>query len=200
MIHPDDLPLDLAGLVASRICHDLISPLGAIGNGVELLQMSDGGDGSEVALIAQSVENAQARIRFFRVAFGTAGPDQVIAHHEVVSTLAATARGGRLSYFWEPEQALARVEVRIAFLALLCLETAMAYGGDVHVRRNAGTWDISGESERLRALPELWGILGGTAAPVTAAQVQFAMLGGLVQDSGRRLTVTQAPTRIGISF
>jgi histidine phosphotransferase ChpT len=64
--------IELTSLIGSRICHDLISPLGAIGNGVELLAMSEVAKGPEMSLIAESVENANARIRFFRVAFGAA--------------------------------------------------------------------------------------------------------------------------------
>jgi len=62
----------LNDLIGSRICHDLISPLGAIGNGVELLTMSGTSTAPEISLIAESVENANARIRFFRIAFGAA--------------------------------------------------------------------------------------------------------------------------------
>ena len=67
---------DLSALLGSRICHDLISPLGAIANGVELLQMSGAAASPEVALIAESVANANARIRFFRVAYGIASAGQ----------------------------------------------------------------------------------------------------------------------------
>ncbi len=62
---------DLVALIGSRICHDLISPIGAIGNGIELIGLSGAGAGPEMALISESVTNAQARIRFYyRVAFG----------------------------------------------------------------------------------------------------------------------------------
>ncbi len=47
---PTDLPTDLIALVGSRICHDLVSPLGAIGNGVELLAMAGAMPGPELAL------------------------------------------------------------------------------------------------------------------------------------------------------
>lgn len=192
---------DLAALVASRICHDLISPLGAIGNGVELLQMSDGGDGSEMTLIVQSVENAQARIRFFRIAFGAAGEEQAIAQSEVMATLAAAARGGRLNYFWEAEGTLSRREVRVAFLVLLCLETAMPYGGDVHIRRaGESCWEITAEAARLRPLPELWAAFAGQAVPVTAAQVQFALAPGMAAAAGRRIAVTMGAERICVTF
>lgn len=67
---------DIASLVGSRICHDLISPIGAISNGVELIGMTQGTDGAEMSLINDSVQNANARIRFFRVAYGSATPEQ----------------------------------------------------------------------------------------------------------------------------
>ena len=75
---------DLAALIGSRICHDLISPIGAINNGLELVAMSGDVMSQEMELIAQSVENASARIRFFRVAFGSAG-GQLIDRAESVS-------------------------------------------------------------------------------------------------------------------
>ena len=62
---------DLAALVGSRICHDLISPIGAIGNGLELFLMDTAG-GPELALITESISHAKARIRFFRVAYDEA--------------------------------------------------------------------------------------------------------------------------------
>ena len=58
---------DIAALVGSRICHDLISPIGAIGNGVELIGLTENTSSPELALISESVDNANARIRFFRV-------------------------------------------------------------------------------------------------------------------------------------
>jgi histidine phosphotransferase ChpT len=67
---------DLTALVGSRICHDLVSPLGAIGNGVELLGLTGIAPSPEMALIVESVENANARLRFFRIAYGAAGTDQ----------------------------------------------------------------------------------------------------------------------------
>ena len=101
--HPVTVMLDkpdLAALIASRICHDLISPIGAIGNGVELLAMEPGAVRPEMALISESVANANARIRFFRISFGAASGDQRIARSEVMSVLTDLTRGGRVSYAW----------------------------------------------------------------------------------------------------
>ena len=61
----------LASLIGSRTCHDLISPIGTIHNGIELIKMSTKDKlGSESDLIAGSSNNAFNRIKFFRIAFG----------------------------------------------------------------------------------------------------------------------------------
>ena len=64
-------PLDLSALIGSRICHDLINPLGAIANGVELIALTVAEQTPEMLLFAESVEAANARIEFFRLAYGT---------------------------------------------------------------------------------------------------------------------------------
>src|ERR1700752_3776769 len=67
--------LDLAALLCSRICHDLISPTGAIVNGLEVLE--EGGDAETrsfaMDLIKKSARTASARLQFCRIAFGAAG-------------------------------------------------------------------------------------------------------------------------------
>jgi histidine phosphotransferase ChpT len=67
--------LDLAALLCSRICHDLISPAGAIVNGLEVLD--EGGDAETqkfaMDLIKKSARTASARLQFCRIAFGAAG-------------------------------------------------------------------------------------------------------------------------------
>src|SRR6478752_4454600 len=67
--------LDLAALLCSRVCHDLISPVGAIANGLEV--MEDGKDEETkkfaLDLIKKSAKTASARLQFCRIAFGAAG-------------------------------------------------------------------------------------------------------------------------------
>lgn len=169
---------DLAALLGSRICHDLISPLGAIGNGVELLMLDGGTPRPEVALIAQSVASANARIRFLRIAFGVAGGDQQIGQPEIIALLADWTRGGRLTIDWQPAGDLSRPDVRRAFLALLCLESALPFGGVVVVQKHRGGWRFSGTGRRTRIEPDLWAMLtDGAALPaLTAPQVHFGLL------------------------
>jgi histidine phosphotransferase ChpT len=67
--------LDLAALLCSRVCHDLISPSGAIVNGLEVLEESKDEETKSFALdlIKKSAKTASARLQFCRIAFGAAG-------------------------------------------------------------------------------------------------------------------------------
>lgn len=63
---------DLAALLCSRVCHDIISPVGAINNGLELLD-EGGADEDAMDLIRSSAHNASVRLKFARLAFGASG-------------------------------------------------------------------------------------------------------------------------------
>ncbi|MAZ84098.1 MAG: histidine phosphotransferase [Hoeflea sp.] len=63
---------DLAALLCSRVCHDIISPVGAINNGLELLD-EGGADEDAMDLIRTSALNASVRLKFARLAFGASG-------------------------------------------------------------------------------------------------------------------------------
>ena len=111
---------DFAALIGSRICHDLISPDGAINNGIELIQMTTPSLGPEMAMISESVTNASARIRFFRIAFGAAG-EQLVGRQEVMSILKNVYVDTRLTVVWGPVDGQSRKKVRLTFLAVMCL-------------------------------------------------------------------------------
>jgi histidine phosphotransferase ChpT len=192
---------NLAALIGSRICHDLISPVGAINNGLELLAMSGAMAGPELELISDSVLNANARIRFFRVAFGAAG-DQQMGRAEVVSVLDDIGKGGRMKYQWTLSEGCSRSDVRMAFLAALCLETALPYGGMITLSREAGKWTITGQGRKVNVEAPLWGHLDGsdTSANLTPAQVQFALLPAAAQEVDQKVGFDHSEEKITIWF
>ncbi|RUS63122.1 histidine phosphotransferase [Pseudorhodobacter sp. E13] len=191
---------DLAALLGSRICHDLISPIGAIGNGVELLMMENNTPSPELALIAESVAAANARIRFFRVAFGLSGGDQRIGRPELTKTLADTTQGGRISIDWQrPGDALRR-EAKLAFLAILCCESALAFGGRITITQEEAKWHIVAQAERLRIDADLWDSLSKPGPELSPAQVHFALLPAELSVQDQRLRVQISDTEIKLSF
>lgn len=199
----------LASLIASRICHDLISPVGAISNGLEL--MSLGGStaaGPELSLVTESCENASARIRFFRIAFGAATDTSLVARNEVITVLRALSEAGRVNYDWLPTEDLPRREVQLALLGLQCVESALPRGGEICVEYQPGRWTISGLAERIAPDPDHWAQLasftramrpGENEPSVPPNQVQFVLLPLLAHDLGRKPSVEEAKGRITLT-
>ncbi|MEM1074742.1 MAG: histidine phosphotransferase family protein [Pseudomonadota bacterium] len=193
--------VNLGALIGSRICHDLISPIGAINNGLELLDMSGGTPGPEMELIQESVGNASARIRYFRVAFGAAG-EQMMGRAEIVSILRDVMGGARLDVAWGPMDAQPRSSVRMAFLALLCMETAMPYGGRIEISQDDGAWLLHGHADKLNIDMAIWDILATRSAPsdLRPAQVQFALLPLIAADEQRSVFSQFSETEIKLQF
>lgn len=185
-------PGDLAALLGSRLCHDLVSPLGAIGNGVELLEMSPDYPGlsqtPEMRLISEAVVSARQRIQGYRMAFGLAQGDQRVSRAELGRLIEGMAAQGRLSLTLDAEGDFARPEVRMIMLALMCMESAMPWGGRVIVLRATPGWRLVAECDRSRVDPDLWAWLdGGTARAPAPSEVHFPLLAETAMAAGRRL-------------
>lgn len=195
----------LASLIGSRICHDLISPVGAIQNGIELLALEGAVRGPEMMLISDSVAAASAKIRFLRVAFGLAGHGQKIGPPEVTCILDDISRAGRVTFDWTPQGSFERTDIQEVFLALLCLESSMPFGGTISVTRpddSAVGWEVSGPAQTARPDPSVWQTLqtGDGIDAVMPAHVQFALLPALVKDRFGSIRVTETETSLTIQF
>lgn len=178
---------NIAALTASRICHDLISPIGAVANGLELIELAGTADGPEMALVRQSAAHANARIRMYRLAFGTASDTQMVTPDEVRSILSAIYDGTRITCESSLRTALPRNMAQAVLLAVLCAEHALGVGGQLHIHEAGPHWHIDARSDRLRSDPALWGLL--THQPVQDAiapsAVQFALLPMVLSDMGK---------------
>ena len=192
---------DLAALIGSRICHDLISPIGAINNGLELLDLAGAMQGPELELISDSARNAGARVRFFRIAYGAAG-DQMLGRAEIVSLLADMASGSRFTVHWKPCDPTPRAQVRLAFLAVQCCESAMPLGGDIRVSKDESTWTVAATAQKLSIDAGLWDRLTrpGLVAGLTPAQVQFALLPAAAAEQGRRVMTCHEASGVTVRF
>ncbi|AJE47027.1 histidine phosphotransferase family protein [Celeribacter indicus] len=184
----DTLARDIAAMIGSRICHDLISPVGAISNGVELLAMSGAAAGPEISLISESVENANARVRFFRIAFGMASPGQMTSRREMAGVFKGIATP-RLTYRWEVPEDMPREEVKLACLMTMCVETALPRGGEIRIGRTGGQWSVCAQAERLAPAPDLWARLDALspAEGLRPSEVQFLLAPMQAAALGRRI-------------
>ena len=79
-----NIDMDLLEMLASKVCHDLISPIGAVNNGIEFLEDMGPDAGKEVTdLIAFSAGQASAKLKAYRMAYGAGGADDSIKPEEV---------------------------------------------------------------------------------------------------------------------
>lgn len=134
---PQPSDLDLAALISSKICHDVIGPVGAIYNGLEILNEDDDADAKSYALnvIRQVTEQASARLQFARFAFGAAGSAGAIID---LNTAEQISRGfvgqGKHKLHWKgPMGHMAKDKVKLLLNLVACSMTALPRGGDIEV-------------------------------------------------------------------
>jgi histidine phosphotransferase ChpT len=188
--HSPHGPQSLAELTASRLCHDLVNPLGAIGNGVELIELTGSVRGPEMDLIRDAVRDAQARVRFLRIAFGSGGSTQLLSAREARMTALAPWQGARLSIDWTAQGDVPRAQAKLAYLMLLCAETALPMGGAVTLgQEGGGPWRLEAVAPRVAMDEALWSVLrfgmGAAGRPLRPSEVQFAALHAAAEPLGQ---------------
>src|SRR6202048_421389 len=135
-VHAPDA-LELAALLCSRVCHDLISPVGAIVNGLEVLDDNPKPDDREFALdlIKKSARTASARLQFCRLAFGAAGAGGA----SLDTRGAEEGAGGRLAddktrLSWNVARVLMpKNKVKLVLNLCLIAAAAIPRGGEIEV-------------------------------------------------------------------
>ena len=195
MSQPD---ADLAALIAQRLCHDLVNPLGAVGNGLELMAMTQA-ETPEMALMRNSLAQALGRIKLYRLAFGTAPEAGTVAGAEVVAALDALGGSRPLTVCPDLPAVLPRVEARLLALMALCAETALAWGGRLSAPV-ADRIEVAAEAPRLRLDPEVWGALADRRDPAAASPtlVQFSLALRAAAQARRPITVDRSEGRVAL--
>jgi histidine phosphotransferase ChpT len=130
-------PLDLAALLCSRVCHDLISPVGAIVNGLEVLAEEKDEETKKFALelIKKSSATASAKLQFCRIAFGAAGSAGAQIDLGDAQTIArGFLEDDKTKLAWNlPRVLLAKNRVKLLLNMLLIAGQSIPRGGNLTV-------------------------------------------------------------------
>lgn len=146
---PDD-PDGYAGLLCARLCHDLISPAGAVGNGVELLQELGAAAGPELDLVARSAGQVTAALQFLRLAFGTAGADDRVSLDGLARTVRPWFDHQRPVLRWPETPAdLTLREARLLANLLQIAVSVLPRGGEVAVEAAPGRLSVHAAGRTL---------------------------------------------------
>ena len=161
--------LDFAALLVSRVCHDLVSPVGAVVNGLEVLE-----DETDMAmradalrLVAASAEQAAARLQFARIAFGAAGSAGAeLDLAEVGRIMSGLLKGGKVELVWQAEAVnWPKDWAKLLMNAVLVGADSLPRGGKIHV-----------ETSRAAQAPKFTIRAAGTIARITP-EVERALSG-----------------------
>lgn len=172
--------LTLAGLVASRICHDLISPVGAIGNGLELMQ-GPGSGAEELDLLADCSAAATSSLQFLRLAFGARDANERLGRDELSATITPyfARRKCALDLRDAPESLTFGAARPLLWLALVGAAT-LPRGGELALARAdsaplALEWAARGET-RMQARAAALLSAAPAVADVSPGEVHFLLL------------------------
>jgi histidine phosphotransferase ChpT len=136
-------------MLASKICHDLISPVGAINNGVELVN-DVGGDVVEEAmkLIGDSAAQAAKKLRLFRICYGRAGSESNLTIKDVRGIAEEYLSAGKIKLVWPAELpsenfSAQKGGLKLLLNVILLAEETLAYGGTVTIQPSSDPAHIS---------------------------------------------------------
>ncbi|MEM0898515.1 MAG: histidine phosphotransferase family protein [Pseudomonadota bacterium] len=207
MIDLDHLsPADLSALLCSRICHDIVSPVGAINNGLELIE-DIGPDEGAMDLIKTSAVNASSRLQFFRIAFGAAGSAGVqIDTGDAEKVATAWIKDEKPEMTWSCDRALlAKNRVKLMLNVLIVANASLPRGGEIDFKVEGAlteTQTIAATATgRMAKVPAaLSEMLGATSSEVQvdAHNVQFFYTLLLAREAGMTITVSQDENKVVI--
>lgn len=142
---PQGISAAVLELLASRICHDLISPVGAVNNGIEFLEEMGANAGAEaIQLIAHSARQASVRLQAFRICYGAGGRDANIKPEDIKKTFEAlTEADGKIAQSWDPHAPLGFSErpagyCKILMGAMMLGAESLPKGGIIKVKAGSG--------------------------------------------------------------
>ena len=152
-------PVDLASLLCSRLCHDLMSPVGALNNGIELLADEQDPDMRDkcLELLAASARASANKLKFFRLAFGAAGGfgEDVDTHEAEAALEGVFGAERRIELGWVvSEGKLPKGAVKLLLNLSLLAGDALVRGGrlDVGAETRDGEIELAVRAEGPRIL------------------------------------------------
>lgn len=201
--------IELASLLVSRVCHDLISPVGALSNGVEVL--ADENDpvmrDHAIALIAKSAEGAAAKLKLCRLAYGSMGSagDQV-SLSDARDALEGFLKDSKTRLDWRaPAMLLPKDTVKLALnLAMAAMDT-IPRGGVVRVTADSTPEGVqlvaACEGPMSRVTDELKLALAGEyqLSELDGRRVQPFFTGLVARDLGGSVSIGEDGAAITLS-
>ncbi len=197
---------ELVSLLCSRLCHDLVSPVGAVTNGLEVLADETDAEMREMAmrLITQSADRAAHRLQFARLAYGSSGgPDGMVDMGEAKKVTAAVLEDHKITLEWRCDLgATGRMPAKLLANAAFLAAESLPRGGILvaALRQEGGTTNIAinASGPMVRPIDGMAEILNGNMAVASLAPraAQAFYTGLIARLMGGNLQMSVQPEQL----
>jgi histidine phosphotransferase ChpT len=201
--------LDLAALLCSRVCHDLISPVGAIINGLEVMEEGRDEETSKFAmdLIKKSAGTASAKLQFCRLAFGAAGSAGAqIDTGDAEKVTRGLMEDDKTKLGWNlPRVLLAKNRVKLLLNMLLLAAQAIPRGGELTINPigegETMGFRVTASGSHVRVPPAVPALLAGEPADhaVDAHAIQPFYTGLLAKSCGLAIAIASEGNTMAVT-
>jgi histidine phosphotransferase ChpT len=194
--------LDLAALLCSRVCHDIVSPVGAIANGLEMMDEEDDEEMRKLALelVRRSARQASAKLQFCRMAFGAAGGVGSMLDVGEAGDIAQLFLGDdKVKLGWlAPRGARDKNEVKLLLNLLLLAVAAVPRGGTVTIEATDDLLSATAEGDGARLADKTKAVLDRAvpAAEFDARLVQAYYALRLAEQAGFAIAAEVKPRMV----
>jgi histidine phosphotransferase ChpT len=200
--------LEFAGLLVSRVCHDLVSPVGAVMNGLEVLE--DERDAAMRAdamkLVASSAAQAAARLQFARIAFGAAGSAGTeLDLNEVGRMVQGLLKDGKVQVEWHAASVnWPKDWAKLLMNATLLAAESLPRGGQVHVETGsegaAPAFRVRAAGQGARVLEDVERAARGEPnGPVDGRSIQPYLTHKLARSLNAGLTLSMRDNEVELA-
>jgi len=196
-------------LLASHLCHELISPVTAVNNGLELIAGGDSGLVAEaMGLMRQSAAEASRKLQFYRLAYGQAGFEAGRSLAQAREICEGLLKGGKISLSWVEKGmgpgAVDKPAVKLLVNVIALAREALPRGGAINVTLSGPSpvrAEVSAVGTGARLSPEAAAALakGADVASLTPRTVQAFLVAWLAQRIGAGLAVETGTDRVTLT-
>lgn len=194
--------IELASLLCSRLCHDLLSPVGALNNGIELMSDEQDPEMRErcMELLVESARATANKLKFFRLAFGAAGGfGEAIETHEAKNAVEGLyGAEKRIDLNWMVgDERLPKAAVKLLLNLAMIAGDALVRGGTLTIGAEQCEAEVEvvlrAEGPRILLDPALRTVLAGTAEDSIEPRAAGAWLAcRLAADAGGSIRLSDA--------
>lgn len=150
------IPTRASEILISKICHDLVSPVGAVNNGIEFLsEMGAEGLQDGLGLIQHSARQSSVRLQLFRMCYGAGGSDAKVTGKTIYETFMHYVEGTKCAMEWDLMNAMPDHDLQAGYLKTLLnlmvfAQESMPKGGVVTVTMDGETMVVTGKGEVIK--------------------------------------------------